>query len=72
MPEKDGVSFARELQMVPSLRSIPIPAVTAYDELYVRRELHAVGFLGFLRKPITFPDFVHAVEALAYVGGAAA
>lgn len=69
MPEKDGVAFARELQTMPSLRSIPILAVTAYDEIYVRRELQAVGIVGFLRKPITFVEFVHAVATFAFVGG---
>jgi CheY-like chemotaxis protein len=72
MPEKDGVTFARELQTMPSLRSIPILAVTAYDEAYVRRDLKAVGFRGFLRKPITFPELVNAVATLAFVGGAGA
>lgn len=37
MPEEDGLSFARELQTIPALRSIPILAVTGYDQLYVRR-----------------------------------
>jgi len=69
MPEKDGVTFARELQTMPAFRSIPILAITAYDEIYVRRELQAVGIMGFLRKPITFSELVHAVAALAFVGG---
>jgi CheY-like chemotaxis protein len=69
MPEKDGVAFARELQTMPAFRSIPILAVTAYDEIYVRRELQAAGIMGFLRKPITFTELVHAVAALAFVGG---
>jgi CheY-like chemotaxis protein len=70
MPEKDGVTLARELQTIPALRSIPILAITAYDEIYVRRELQAAGIMGFLRKPITFTELVHAVAALAFVGGA--
>lgn len=69
MPEKDGVALARELQAIPALRSIPILAVTAYDEVYVRRDLQAAGITGFLRKPITFTELVHAVAALAFVGG---
>jgi CheY-like chemotaxis protein len=69
MPEKDGVTFARELQSIPTLKSIPILAVTAYDEIYVRRDLQAAGITGFLRKPITFSELVHAVAALAFVGG---
>ena len=58
------------LQTIPALRSIPILAVTAYDEIYVRRELQAAGIMGFLRKPITFTELVHAVATLAFVGGA--
>lgn len=68
MAEADGLSFAREVQTVPSLRSIPILAVTAYDDLYVRRELHDAGFIGILRKPVTFPDLVRTVAALAVAG----
>jgi len=67
MPDKDGLSFARELHRVPSLRTIPILAVTGYDDFYVRRELHDAGFIGILRKPIAFPDLLHAVGALAEV-----
>jgi CheY-like chemotaxis protein len=65
MPGEDGLSFARRLQLVPSLRAVPILAVTAYDEFYARRELHESGFVAFLRKPITYPDLVQAVSALA-------
>lgn len=68
MPEPDGLAFARELQTVPSLRTIPILAVTGYDELYARRELHDAGFIGILRKPVSYPDLVRAVAALADVG----
>jgi CheY-like chemotaxis protein len=68
MPQADGLSFAREIQSVPSLRSIPILAVTGYDELYVRQELHAAGFIGILRKPVTFPDLIRVVAALAEAG----
>jgi CheY-like chemotaxis protein len=53
MPDEDGLTFARGLQTIPSLRSVPILAVTAYDQLYVRRELHDAGFVGILRKPPT-------------------
>ncbi|HEY7648954.1 MAG TPA: response regulator [Methylomirabilota bacterium] len=69
MPEKDGVTFARELQAKPAYRAIPILAVTAYDEIYIRGDLRAAGIMGFLRKPITFTELVHAVAALAFVGG---
>lgn len=65
MPGQDGLSFARDLQRIPSLRTIPVLAVTGYDELYVRRDLHDAGFIGILRKPLTFPDLVQAVGALA-------
>lgn len=64
MPTPDGLAFARELQQMPSLRSIPLLAVTGFEELYVRQELHAAGFIGILRKPITFSDLVRAVAAL--------
>jgi CheY-like chemotaxis protein len=65
MPEEDGPSFVRELRRSPTLRSIPVLAVSAYDALYVQQELHHAGFLAFLRKPISFSDIVSAVAALA-------
>src|SRR5262245_3239954 len=36
MPREDGAAFARAVQRVPSLRTIPLLAVTAYEELYER------------------------------------
>ncbi|HEV8639905.1 MAG TPA: response regulator [Methylomirabilota bacterium] len=71
MPEEDGPSFVRELRRLPPLRSTPVLAVTAYDYLYIQHELHAAGFTGFIRKPISFPDLVRAVAALARAGKSA-
>jgi CheY-like chemotaxis protein len=71
MPGADGLSFARELKTMPALRSVPVLAVTGYDELYARSELHAAGFIGILRKPLAFLDLVRTVAALADAGGVA-
>jgi CheY-like chemotaxis protein len=68
MPGADGLSFAREVQSVESLRSIPILAVTGYDELYPRKDLYAAGFIGILRKPVPFLDLIRTVAALAEAG----
>jgi len=65
MPDHDGLAFARDLQRIPSMRGIPILAVSGYDELYPRRDLHDAGFIGILLKPLIFPDLVQAVAALA-------
>ena len=65
MPDEDGPSFVRELRRSPTLGSIPVLAVSAYDYLYVQQELHHAGFVAFLRKPISFTDMVRAVAALA-------
>jgi CheY-like chemotaxis protein len=69
MPDTDGLTFARELRTMPALDAIPILAVTGYDELYARSELHAAGFIGILRKPLAFLDLVRTVAALADAGG---
>jgi CheY-like chemotaxis protein len=71
MPDADGLSFARQLRQVPALRAVPVLAVTGYDELYARSDLHAAGFIGILRKPLAFFDLVRTVAALADAGGVA-
>ena len=71
MPGADGLSLARELKTMPALRSVPVLAVTGYDGLYARSELHAAGFIGILRKPLAFLDLVRTVAALADAGGVA-
>jgi len=71
MPEVDGLGFARQLHEVPGLQRVPILAVTGYDDLHARQELHAAGFIGILRKPITFSDLVRTVAALADSGESA-
>jgi len=71
MPVADGLSFARQLQQMPALRAVPVLAVTGYDELYTRSDLHAAGFIGILRKPLAFLDLVRTVAALADAGGLA-
>ena len=71
MPNADGLSLARELKKVPALCAIPVLAVTGYDELYARSELHAAGFIGILRKPLAFLDLVRTVAALADAGDSA-
>jgi CheY-like chemotaxis protein len=68
MPQGDGLTLARHVHSIASLRSIPILAVTGYDELDVPQELHAAGFIGVLRKPVTFRDLIRVVAALAEAG----
>jgi CheY-like chemotaxis protein len=65
MPQEDGLAFVRELRLVPSLRGVPVLAVTGYHEFYDRRDLLDVGFIGVMRKPLNYPHLVQTVGALA-------
>jgi CheY-like chemotaxis protein len=65
MPDGDGLSFVRELRGLCSVRSVPVLAVTGYQEFYDLRELLEAGFIGVMRKPINFPVLIDAVGALA-------
>jgi CheY-like chemotaxis protein len=65
MPHEDGLAFVRQLRGLPSLRGVPVLAVTGYHDFYDRQELFAAGFLGIIRKPITFPNLIQTVASIA-------
>jgi CheY-like chemotaxis protein len=58
MPLMDGLEVARELRRSDSVRSIPIIAVTANDD--VRRETIAAGCDACLSKPL-LPDTIEKI-----------
>ena len=63
LPNIDGYEVARQLKRHPTLRMIPLVAVTASAMAYDRDKAHAAGFDGYLSKPIDPETFVQQVEA---------
>lgn len=62
MPDVDGYEVARQLKSHPALRTIPLIAVTAYAMVGDRDKLLALGFNGYIAKPITPETFVSEIE----------
>ncbi|HEV7398346.1 MAG TPA: response regulator [Pyrinomonadaceae bacterium] len=54
MPLLDGFGAVRLLREVPKVCEVPVIACTAHDTSTYRLQASAVGFNGFLGKPIDF------------------
>lgn len=63
LPRLNGFEIARRLKGHPSLRSIPLVAVTAYAMVGDREKVLAAGFDGYIAKPIPPETFVRAIDA---------
>lgn len=62
LPKMDGYEVARWLKSHPSLRTIPLVAVTALAMVGDRDKMLAAGFDGYIAKPISPETFVGEVE----------
>lgn len=58
MPGLDGLGATRQIKEQPSVRGIPIIAITAFSTEGFRRAAYDAGFDGYLTKPIDF-DRLH-------------
>ena len=63
LPKLDGYGVARRLRAEPGLRTVPLIAVTASAMVGDRDKVIAVGFDGYISKPITPETFVAEVES---------
>jgi CheY-like chemotaxis protein len=63
LPKIDGYEVARQLKGHPTLRTIPLVAVSASAMAHDRDQAQAAGFDGYLSKPIDPETFVQQVEA---------
>jgi two-component system cell cycle response regulator DivK len=64
LPDADGYEVLKELRKEPTLRAIPIIAVTARDASTEMPKAQEAGFDGFLGKPLNrtrFPDQVRRI-----------
>ncbi len=62
LPGMDGHMVARRLKSDPSLRSIPVVAVTSYAMAGDREKCREAGAEGYIEKPINPDTFVADVE----------
>jgi CheY-like chemotaxis protein len=69
MPKLDGYGVARRLKAEPSLKGVPLIAVTASAMVGDRDKVILTGFDGYISKPITPETFVAEVES--YIHGQA-
>jgi two-component system cell cycle response regulator DivK len=65
LPEMDGHEVTRILKGMPSLREIPVVAVTSYAMAGDREKCLAAGAEGYIEKPIDPETFVAEVESHA-------
>ena len=62
IPKINGLEVARRLKSHPSLRKIPLVAVTAFAMVGDRDKVLSAGFDGYIPKPIAPETFVQQVE----------
>ncbi|MEQ1908898.1 MAG: response regulator [Vicinamibacterales bacterium] len=63
LPKLDGYEVARRVKAEPTLKDIPLIAVTASAMVGDRDKVIAAGFDGYISKPITPETFVAEVES---------
>jgi CheY-like chemotaxis protein len=63
LPKLDGYGVVRRLKTEPSLAGVPLIAVTASAMVGDRDKVIAMGFDGYITKPITPETFVAEVES---------
>lgn len=63
MPAMDGYAVARQIKADPTLRDIPLIAVTALAMMGDRDKVMEAGFDGYLTKPIDPEMFVSNIDA---------
>ena len=64
MPVMDGRETIRRIRENPNWRFLPVIACTAFAMQGNREEILAAGFDGYLAKPISRADLLHAIESL--------
>ncbi|HVF49057.1 MAG TPA: response regulator [Pyrinomonadaceae bacterium] len=64
MPELDGLGATRKLREHPTLKEVPVIALTAFNTEGFRRAAYDVGIDGYLTKPIDFDRLYDLVRSL--------
>ncbi len=64
MPRMNGIEFLRELRADPELKAVPVIVLTTSNEDRDKVEAYNLNVAGYILKPVTFSNFVEAVETL--------
>ena len=64
MPHVTGLELIREMKLDPTLRGLPIMAVTAYAGRDDEERIRAAGANAYVSKPISLARFMEEVRAL--------
>lgn len=64
MPRMDGVAFVTQLRAFEATRSLPVLAMSAYNDERQEREVRAAGADIFLPKPFTVQALAGALRSL--------
>jgi two-component system, cell cycle response regulator DivK len=64
LPDMEGTSALEQLRADPATAGIPVAAVTAYAMKGDRERLLAMGFDGYISKPINVASFVDDLRPL--------
>lgn len=62
LPDLDGKTVANRLRRVPSMRTVPIVALSSHNSAQMQRLALAYGCDGFISKPIEVRSFPQQVE----------
>jgi len=62
LPGMDGITALKQLRADPTIKTIPVIAVTASAMSYNRKAMLAEGFDGYQSKPISVKDFLEEVR----------
>ncbi|MCX5698005.1 MAG: response regulator [Candidatus Omnitrophica bacterium] len=62
LPQMDGYAVARELRQNPTLKDVPIVAVTSYVMVGDRERALEAGCNGYIEKPINPDTFISQIE----------
>lgn len=63
LPKMDGYTVAMELRKNPSLKEVPIVAVTSYAMVGDRERAMEAGCTGYIEKPINPDTFVDTIKS---------
>ena len=64
LPGINGIAALGQIRNDPTIRDIPVIAVTASAMTHDRQKIMAAGFNGYQSKPINVKDFLAAVRAM--------
>jgi CheY-like chemotaxis protein len=64
LPVVDGLAATRRIRQLPSLRGIPIIAVSAHDTMDFHSEALAAGCDAYITKPIDYGELEGLIESL--------